>query len=150
MLGVPVMPQEFRWTSDSAVQSPRILLAASREGAAIAAPLLPKYAYVESVYTVSDACAKLDERFNLVVLGIFFDDSRMFEVLHCVKHSKLNSDTPVLCFRPGESQYATLIDECTSSALKLLGADAFVDLSDRSRGQVEVFVAEVNSIIEKC
>jgi hypothetical protein len=39
------------------------------------------------------------ERFRLIVLGIYFDESRMFELLPIAQASELNRQTPVLCVR---------------------------------------------------
>jgi hypothetical protein len=37
------------------------------------------------------------ERFALAILGVHFDESRMFDLLSCARASALNRDVPIVC-----------------------------------------------------
>jgi hypothetical protein len=53
---------------------------------------------VVSVLTLAEAKQTLSrEKFALAILGVYFEESRMFELLSFAKGSIMNRDTPVVC-----------------------------------------------------
>ena len=57
--------------------------------------------------SVDEAKARLQAReFALVILGVHFDESRMFELLRLVRVYEKNKLTPVVCMLSGPSKMA--------------------------------------------
>jgi hypothetical protein len=53
---------------------------------------------VKIVHDVEEARLTLRlESFRLAICGVYFDESRMFELIPAARSSRLNSDTPILC-----------------------------------------------------
>jgi DNA-binding NtrC family response regulator len=53
---------------------------------------------VVTVVTFAEAKQALSrEKFKLAVLGVYFEESRMFELLSFAKGSLMNRDTPIVC-----------------------------------------------------
>jgi hypothetical protein len=111
-------------------QSPRILVACARRGYPRPFAILPGYD-LSFVGTLAESHAALQNgRFHLVMIGLYFDESRMFELLQYLKDDKRYSDVPVICFRgveasgdPGNVGLSGVEAACTE-----MGAKAFVDL----------------------
>ena len=80
--------------------------------------------------SVAEAEALLREReFSLVVLGVHFDESRMFELLRVVRIFDRNKLTPVVCLLSGESKLSPVAIEGLDHAVKAMLANAFLDLN---------------------
>jgi hypothetical protein len=82
--------------------------------------------------TLRDAHAALDaQRFDLILIGTRFDESRMFDLLRELPSAKNPSKTPIVCFRGMMSVPASdpAIVEGLSLACGLLGARAFYDFA---------------------
>jgi hypothetical protein len=83
------------------------------------------------VSTLADADAALKAGgFNLVMIGLHFDESRMFELLHDVRADAKYERVPVVCFRgiiasDGDVDFTL---EAVQAACKAMGANAFFDL----------------------
>jgi len=68
--------------------------------------------------------------FELLVIGLNFDDSRMFDLLRHVRTAARNAAVPIICVR-GVSQRASAISsESLKIACNALNASAFIDFSD--------------------
>jgi hypothetical protein len=66
---------------------------------------------VVSVMTLAEARQTLSrEKFSLAILGVYFEESRMFELLSFAKGSVMNRETPVVCVlgRRGALSAATI------------------------------------------
>jgi len=80
--------------------------------------------------SVGEAEALLRKReFHLVVLGVHFDESRMFELLRVVRIYDCNKLTPVVCLLSGESKLSPVAIEGLDHAVKAMLANAFLDLN---------------------
>ena len=82
------------------------------------------------VHTVAVALKALAQHdFDLVLIGMHFDDSRMFDLLAEMRAGSRNRDVPVLCYRLRPLAFALPGTEALKAAVEALGARAFVDLS---------------------
>jgi DNA-binding NtrC family response regulator len=105
------------------------------------------------VRTLSDAIrAVRADGFRLVIIGMHFDESRMFELLQYVKAMPEYKEVPVICVQCMEVALADAVLKNMDDAVKALGGTAFVDLRDhvthfRSQCQfLERLVSETNRL----
>jgi len=80
------------------------------------------------VRTMGQAHHALDAgRYDLAAIGVYFDDSRMFDLVRMLRGDDVHHEVPIICLRgtPGFTAVTTRTLEMT---LKALGADAFIDL----------------------
>jgi hypothetical protein len=75
----------------------RVLIAAVPEAAARLRRILGAHATVvaQTLQEAQDALSR--ERFALAVLGVYFDESRMFDVMSSARASALNREVPIVC-----------------------------------------------------
>jgi CheY-like chemotaxis protein len=82
------------------------------------------------VADVDEAKAELQKReFSLIVLGVHFDESRMFELLRLVRTYEANKLTPVACMLTTTSRLSDLAIEGLDHAVKAMLANAFLNLN---------------------
>jgi PleD family two-component response regulator len=67
------------------------------------------------------------EEFGLVIIGLHFDDSRMFDLLRYVRSASRRRDQPVICLRSLSHRTSAISSESLKIACEALGADAFLD-----------------------
>jgi PleD family two-component response regulator len=80
--------------------------------------------------SVEQAKAALQKReFAMIVLGVHFDESRMFELLRLVRTYKVNELTPVVCMLTTESRLSDVAIEGLDHAVKAMLANAFLNLN---------------------
>lgn len=80
-------------------------------------------------HSVEEAKKELEARqFALVVLGVMFDESRMFELLRLVRMYEANKLTPVVCMLTGSSNLSDVAIEGLDHAVKAMLANAFLNL----------------------
>jgi response regulator of citrate/malate metabolism len=80
------------------------------------------------VRTMREAHALLeDQRCSLVVIGVYFDDSRMFDLVRFVRNDDIHNEVPIVCVR-GSPGFTAVTTRTLEMAVKALSADAFVDL----------------------
>src|SRR5690349_23919907 len=83
------------------------------------------------VRTLGDAIRALRaDGFKLVIIGMHFDESRMFELLQYVKALPEYKEVPVICVQCMEVALADAVLKNMDDAVKALGGTAFVDLRD--------------------
>lgn len=78
--------------------------------------------------TLEEAREALGRGVDMVVCGIHFDDSRMFDLLRYARADPRFRPVPFICFRDLESELAPALFESLDIACTALGAAAFVDL----------------------
>lgn len=108
---------------------PRILIAAAPPAAKRLQAILTGYS-MTVVHTVQEAQGALAaERFTLAILGVYFDESRMFEVMSYVRVGGRNRDVPIVCVRgiPGNISPITL--RMLEQTVNALSGCEFLDLS---------------------
>jgi response regulator of citrate/malate metabolism len=80
------------------------------------------------VRTVSQACAALDgAHYDLVAIGVYFDDSRMFDMVRVIRSDDVHGEVPIVCAR-GHPGFTAVTGRTLELTLKALAADEFVDL----------------------
>jgi PleD family two-component response regulator len=85
------------------------------------------------VRTLSDAIRALRANgYRLVVIGMHFDESRMFELLQYTKALPAYKDVAVICVQCLEMGLAQAVLKNMDDAVKALGGTAFVDLRDHA------------------
>jgi PleD family two-component response regulator len=78
--------------------------------------------------TVSQAQQALEVApHDLVAIGVYFDDSRMFELVRAIRSDDAHGEVPIVCVR-GRGGVALVAGRTLETALKALAADEFVDL----------------------
>jgi hypothetical protein len=82
---------------------------------------------VAFVRTMAQARQALGGRCDLVAVGVYFDDSRMFDLVRALRADEVHAEVPIVCVRgrPGFTAVTTRTLELT---LKALAADEFIDL----------------------
>lgn len=65
----------------------------------------------------------------MVILGVHFDESRMFEVLRLARTYKMNQLTPVVCMLTTKSRLSDVAIEGLDHAVKAMLANAFLNLN---------------------
>ncbi len=93
-------------------------------------------------HSVEEAKKELEEReYALVVLGVMFDESRMFELLRLVRTYERNELTPVVCMLSGPTTLSDVAIEGLDHAVKAMLANAFLNLTkfpDDAEGNARV------------
>jgi PleD family two-component response regulator len=87
-----------------------------------------KLTYVSELVTVENLLRSRE--FDFIIASIYFSGFRMFDVLKAARQSELNATTPFLCIRSNASSLAAYADRSTKLALRCLGANYFLDVSD--------------------
>ena len=100
---------------------------------------------IETVGTMDEARRALErDAFDLVVVTVHFDESRMFDLLRYLQSS--GHRRPVVCVRSHQFDSPTITIEGLEIAAKALGATLFLDLTwyaDTAEGN-----AAVRSLLE--
>jgi hypothetical protein len=62
-----------------------------------------------------------------VAIGVYFDDSQMFDLVRAIRRNRNHGEVPIVCVRerPGFTKITTSTLDVT---LKALGAEHFIDL----------------------
>jgi PleD family two-component response regulator len=80
--------------------------------------------------SVEAAKGELQKReFAMIILGVNFDESRMFELLRLVRTYKANQLTPVVCMLTTGSRLSDVAIEGLDHAVKAMLANAFLNLN---------------------
>jgi DNA-binding NtrC family response regulator len=78
--------------------------------------------------TMEEARATLAaQRCAAVVIGVYFDDSQMFDLLRYIRADEEHSEVPVVCVR-GQPGFTAVSGRTLETTCKALAADAFIDL----------------------
>ncbi|PMB48677.1 hypothetical protein CEN41_00630 [Fischerella thermalis CCMEE 5330] len=106
----------------------RILVADVRDGVKTLESVIGTSAKIIGTNTLNEAISLLKNDVDLIVCGIHFDESRMFDLLRIAKADPSLRDIPFLCFRDMNSALTLSILEGMQIACKAMGAVEFVDL----------------------
>lgn len=106
----------------------RILVADLPAGVATLENVIGIEAVILGANSLPQAISFLRSTVSLVVCGIHFDDSRMFDLLRMAKADPSTRDVPFLCYRDMDSALSSTVLESLRIACQALGAAAFVDL----------------------
>src|SRR3954471_2074614 len=100
----------------------RILAATPPESQAILARALGNAATLLPAVTIEEAFNVAAQGVDIIVCGIHFDDSRMFELLRAIKADPGLSKTPFVCVRLVGSNLAPAIVQSLEISCAVLGA----------------------------
>ena len=93
-------------------------------------------------HSVEQAKKQLEAReYHAVILGVLFDESRMFELLRLVRTYEANRFTPLVCMLSGPSTLSDVAIEGLDHAVKAMLANAFLNLNkfpDDAEGNARV------------
>jgi DNA-binding NtrC family response regulator len=83
---------------------------------------------VAFVRTLVEAQHALDAaRYDLVVIGVYFDDSQMFDLLRAIRGDDEYGEVPIVCVR-GHPGFTAISSRALEMTVKALAADEFIDL----------------------
>jgi len=98
---------------------------------------------------MAEAVADLEEKeFDLLMISVHFDESRMFELMSKCNAVSQNANTPIISICTRDSAFMDAMHDTISGVTKLLGAWTHLDLrrSNLSRKKN----AEARRVIERC
>lgn len=82
---------------------------------------------IDSATKMALALAQLnDKSFDLILIEVLFDESRMFELLPLAKNGR-NSNTPVICFATADTPMTRIMSETIEFSCQILGAWMYID-----------------------
>lgn len=85
---------------------------------------------LEFVRTLAQATRALQEgEFGLLLIGVRFDDSRMFDLLRQVRSDERHRGLPVVCVREPGLGFTAISTRTLEVTCRALDADTFVDLT---------------------
>ena len=64
---------------------------------------------------------------DLIAVGVYFDDSRMFDLVRALRADRKYANVPIVCVR-GSTGFMTVSTDTLKTTVKALGADVFLDL----------------------
>ena len=107
---------------------PKILAAVRPQGAVAVRRALGEYADVLPVYTYEEALATLAKAgaVDLVLCGMFFDETRALDLLRHVRRQL--PQLPFVACRIGDRAVSPLMAEAMGIAVQSMGAVAFIDM----------------------
>jgi DNA-binding response OmpR family regulator len=80
------------------------------------------------VRTMSEARQALAaERYGLVAIGVYFDDSQMFDLVRAIRSDAIYGEVPIVCVR-GRPGFTAITSRTLEVTVKALAADEFIDL----------------------
>jgi PleD family two-component response regulator len=81
--------------------------------------------------------------FDLIVIGVHFDESRMFDLLRHVRGQERHRATPVVCVLSAEFARHAVTAEGLEIAVKAMGGTAYVDLQTSGDSEARRVVDEL-------
>jgi len=108
--------------------NPRILAALRPEGIVAVERSLGQFADLVPVYAYDEAVRRLEsaEDIDLILCGIYFAQTRMFDLLRYVRAKR--PDVPFVACRIGDTELPNVTLEAIGIASRSMGAAAFVNL----------------------
>lgn len=70
---------------------------------------------------------------ELVAIGVYFDDSQMFDLVRALRAQRAHREVPIICVR-GRPGFTTVSGRTLALSVEALGADEFLDLLDAEDG----------------
>jgi len=72
-------------------------------------------------------------RFDVILGGMHFDDSRVFDFIRLARAQERYADVPIVCVKAFDGVLPSRAYDGVKRAIRLLGAEAFVDLAEYRR-----------------
>ena len=96
------------------------------------------------VRSMEEASAALEApHYDAIAIGVYFDDSQMFDLVRAIRSHELHNEAPILCVRGGPG-FAAVTTRTLEIAVQALSADCFIDLlqfQDEKSGEAELRAA---------
>lgn len=108
--------------------APTILVADVNDGLVTFSNVLEQGVRLIQCQTIKEVMSIDPDNLDMIVCGIHFDDSRMFDFLRLAKGNPKLRSKPFLCFRDLESELASTFLESLEISCRALGVVSFVDL----------------------
>jgi PleD family two-component response regulator len=106
----------------------RILLAVSPSSLERLRRVLAGHELV-SAQTLDEASGLIDEdHFGMIIAGVSFDESQMFDLIYRVRSQERHRTTPVVCVLGTDSALSDVALEGIDHAVKAMMGNAFLDL----------------------
>jgi hypothetical protein len=70
----------------------------------------------------------LDESIDLIICGMHFDDSRMFDLLQYAKSNPKTRSIPFLCIKSNQGIVPVRVIKSVELASYVLGSDGFIEM----------------------
>lgn len=100
-------------------------------------------------HTLAGALANLtSQSFDLIIIGVHFDQSQMFELMHHVRADSTNASKPIICFAARDTEMTRIIHEAIEIASKAAGAWMYLDA--HSYNVYKDPEEELRRVIERC
>ena len=80
-------------------------------------------------------------RYDLVAIGVYFDDSQMFDLVRSLRAAERTAGLPILCVR-GRPGFTAVSTGTLEAALRALGADRFIDLLESAGAEADAALRE--------
>lgn len=127
----------------------RILIAEEHgEDSFIQNLLKPKHELVV-VTTMREAATTLKSQlFDLIIIDLHFDESRMFDALHLVKSISKNADKPIIGIASRRGRVLRTVQDGLDFTARAMGAWMFLDVHEYNKTRDPD--AEVLRVIERC
>lgn len=106
----------------------RVLAADTPKGVATLQTILGTELEILEAHTLEEAALRMSDGVAVIICGIHFAESRMYDLLRLAQANPLTRSIPFICFRDMDSDLNPPILEGLEIACKALGATAFVDL----------------------
>lgn len=128
---------------------PKVFIADAQQSGSFIQKLLEPEFDVVAVTTMKQADKLLKaERFDLILIDVHFDESRMFEIMQLARILPLNSDKPIICFAIQDSAIMRIVEESLTFTARALGAWMFLALHNRA--EIEQDSDELLRVIRRC
>jgi DNA-binding response OmpR family regulator len=79
--------------------------------------------------------------FDLIAIGVYFDDSQMFDLVRWLRAAERTAELPILCVR-GRPGFTAVSTGTLETALRALGADRFIDLLESAGAEADAALRE--------
>lgn len=80
-------------------------------------------------------------RYDLIAIGVYFDDSQMFDLVRALRAAERTAALPILCVR-GRPGFTAVSTGTLETALRALGADRFIDLLESAGAEADAALRE--------
>jgi CheY-like chemotaxis protein len=101
------------------------------------------------VHTMEAASVRLHaQTFDLIVIGLHFDDSQMFELIREAKTIPANAGKPIICFCSRNTKMARIMHESLVVTTSVLGA--WMYLNEHAYNVYQNPDAELRRVIDRC
>jgi len=141
--------EKSTFPSEQRTDAVRILIAATPDDVTSIEQILGLHHEYIVVSNMADALVKLtNQAFDLILIGVHFDQSRMFEFLPHVGANPKNADKPIICFSTRDTALTRTMHQSIDVASKALGAWMYLVQQDYRLSKDPD--AQMRRMVERC